>query len=183
MVLECSRRSEGSHDRVSRELFDRSTRPLNLVGHRLVKAVETSSNALGVLVPGERRRADEVGEENRDELPLLPNAHGAKSRRAMGLALELGEPPGSPRPPPLVRFADKTLRVFPQTPSTGPLRGQDAPRLLENRGQRLLPDVEPFVELRVGGRERAEHPDAVAVDTRFQEDEPAAKSLVDDALG
>jgi len=25
----------------------------------------------------------------------------------------LGEPPGSPRPPPLVRFADKALRAFP----------------------------------------------------------------------
>jgi hypothetical protein len=25
----------------------------------------------------------------------------------------LGEPPGSPRPLPLVRFADKTLRAFP----------------------------------------------------------------------
>ena len=31
----------------------------------------------------------------------------------------LGEPPGSPRPPPLVRFADKALCAFPQTPSTG----------------------------------------------------------------
>ena len=30
-----------------------------------------------------------------------------------GLAHSLGEPPGSPRPLPLVRFADKTLRVFP----------------------------------------------------------------------
>jgi len=26
----------------------------------------------------------------------------------------LGEPPGSPRPLPLVRFADKTLRAFPE---------------------------------------------------------------------
>jgi hypothetical protein len=26
----------------------------------------------------------------------------------------LGEPPSSPRPPPLVRFADKALRAFPQ---------------------------------------------------------------------
>ena len=28
----------------------------------------------------------------------------------------LGEPPGSPRPPPPVRFADETLRVFPHAP-------------------------------------------------------------------
>ena len=26
----------------------------------------------------------------------------------------LGEPPGSPKPPPLVRFADKALRAFPE---------------------------------------------------------------------
>jgi hypothetical protein len=25
----------------------------------------------------------------------------------------LGEPPGSPKPPPLIRFADKALRAFP----------------------------------------------------------------------
>ncbi len=41
--------------------------------------------------------------------------------------MSLGEPPGSPRPPPLVRCAeDKALRAFPQTPSTGPPRGQGA---------------------------------------------------------
>jgi hypothetical protein len=28
--------------------------------------------------------------------------------------LMLGEPPCSPRPPPLVRFADKALRAFPE---------------------------------------------------------------------
>jgi len=28
--------------------------------------------------------------------------------------LMLGEPPGSPRPLPLVRFADKALRAFPE---------------------------------------------------------------------
>jgi hypothetical protein len=37
----------------------------------------------------------------------------------------LGEPPGSPRPLPLVRFADKALRAFPTPlhahgPETGP---------------------------------------------------------------
>jgi hypothetical protein len=33
----------------------------------------------------------------------------------------LGEPPGSPRPLPLVRFADKTLRAFPM-----PVNAHDA---------------------------------------------------------
>ncbi len=40
---------------------------------------------------------------------------GFDSRRRYwgGLRSLLGEPPGSPRPPPLVRFADKTLRAWP----------------------------------------------------------------------
>ena len=33
--------------------------------------------------------------------------------RAWGLLQMPGEPPGSPRPTPLVRFADKALRAFP----------------------------------------------------------------------
>jgi hypothetical protein len=42
-----------------------------------------------------------------------------------GSWLTLEEPPGSPRPPPLVRFADKALRAFPTPlhahgPRTGP---------------------------------------------------------------
>src|SRR3990172_7521902 len=32
----------------------------------------------------------------------------------LGRWLMLGDPPGSPRPPPLVRFADKALRAFPE---------------------------------------------------------------------
>jgi hypothetical protein len=41
-----------------------------------------------------------------------------------GLSI-VGEPPGSPKPPPLVRFADKALRAFPaplhtHEPEVGP---------------------------------------------------------------
>ena len=58
--------------------------------------------------------------------PLLWSAPGT------GPPSELGEPPGSPRPPPLVRCGDRAsfgtggTSRFPQTPSTGPLRGQAA---------------------------------------------------------
>ena len=71
MVLERSRRPENGHDRVSRELLDRAARPLDLFRHRLVEAVEAGSNAFGILTARKRGRTDEVGEENRDELPLL----------------------------------------------------------------------------------------------------------------
>src|SRR5205085_11780018 len=45
--------------------------------------------------------------------------------------------------------------------------------LLKRRLERLLPDVERLVELRVREHERAEHPDAVRVDPRLEEQEPA----------
>jgi hypothetical protein len=39
---------------------------------------------------------------------------GIRSLADSGRWLMLGEPPGSPRPLPLVRFADKALRAFPE---------------------------------------------------------------------
>jgi len=75
VILVRSRGSEDRHHRVSRELLDRAARALDLLRHRVVEAFEPYANALGILIPGERRRADEVGEENRDELALLPDSH------------------------------------------------------------------------------------------------------------
>ena len=46
------------------------------------------------------------------------------ARADFGRWLMLGEPPGSPMPPPLVRFADKALRAFPEG---GRFRGRGAP--------------------------------------------------------
>ncbi len=56
--------------------------------------------------------------------------------------LTLGEPPGSPRPPPLVRFADKTLRVFPQTPPL--VRSADKALRAFPEARRLASAVLPF---------------------------------------
>ena len=72
MILERSRGTEDGHDPVPGELLDRSARALDLGGHRLVEAREARPHALGILVVRESRRADEVGEEHRRELSLLP---------------------------------------------------------------------------------------------------------------
>lgn len=62
---------EGHENCVARELLHRPTRGLGFVRHRPVEAVEQCSHALGVLVRRERSRANEVGEEDRYEFPLL----------------------------------------------------------------------------------------------------------------
>ncbi len=45
---------------------------LDLVRHRLVEALETDADSLGILAACERGRADEVCEDDRDELSFLP---------------------------------------------------------------------------------------------------------------
>ena len=75
VVLERGRRTEHRHHRVSRELLDRTARELDLRAHRLVERLELRANTFGIAFGSVRGRADEVGEENRDELALLARAH------------------------------------------------------------------------------------------------------------
>ena len=71
VILLCGGCAERGHDRVPRELLDGAARPLDLVGHRLVEAIEPRADTLGILTARELRRPDEVREEDRRELPLL----------------------------------------------------------------------------------------------------------------
>ena len=75
VILERRRRPEHRHDGVPRELLDRPAGSLDLLGHGFVEALEAQANPFGILVSRQRGRADEVGEENRDELPFLPDGH------------------------------------------------------------------------------------------------------------
>ena len=70
VVLLCGRDAERGHDRVPGELLDGAAGSLDLVGHRVVEAIEQHARALGVLRGAERRRADEVGEQRGGELAL-----------------------------------------------------------------------------------------------------------------
>ena len=76
MILERQRGAEHGHHRVSCELLDRAARAFDLLLHRVVEALEPSAHALGVAVARERRRPDQVAEEDRHELPLLARTHG-----------------------------------------------------------------------------------------------------------
>ena len=71
VILERRRRPERSHHRVADELLHRPARPLDLCRHRVIETVEQRARALRVLRAAELGRADEVGKEDRGELPLL----------------------------------------------------------------------------------------------------------------
>src|SRR5262249_34963787 len=71
VVLKRLRGAEGRHHRLPCELLDRAACCLDLGGHRVVEALEACAGALRILLAGERRRASEIGEEDRGQLPLL----------------------------------------------------------------------------------------------------------------
>ena len=71
MILVGRGRSEGGHDGIADELLDRATGIGDLGRHSVVEPVEQGARSLSVLGARERRRAHEVGEKNRCELPLL----------------------------------------------------------------------------------------------------------------
>ena len=87
VILECRRSPEHRHDGVADELLDRPTGELDLLTHGRVEALELHPNALGVFTIGECGRADEIGEENGDELALFAGAHEQECRRERAWAL------------------------------------------------------------------------------------------------
>ena len=71
IVLVRDRRAEEGHHRVADELLDRAAVPLELAAEPLAVRREQRAHVLRVELLGPRREADEVGEEDRDDLPLL----------------------------------------------------------------------------------------------------------------
>ena len=70
VILERRRRAEHRHDRVSCELLDGPACDLDLRGHRVVEAVEHRPRPFGILRRAELSRPDEIGEDDRGELPF-----------------------------------------------------------------------------------------------------------------
>ena len=68
IVLVGHRRAEERHHRVADELLDRAAVPLELLPHTRVVRPEDRLDVLGVESLGTRREADEVAEEDRDDL-------------------------------------------------------------------------------------------------------------------
>ena len=76
VVLERGRSAEHRHHGVACELLDGPARPLDLLAHCVVERLEARPHALRIAIAGVLGRADQVGEENGDELALLACAHG-----------------------------------------------------------------------------------------------------------
>ena len=70
VVLERLGDAEDGHHCVAGELLDRPPGDGDLVGHRVVEALEQDARPLGIFVIAERRRADEVGEQHSGQLAL-----------------------------------------------------------------------------------------------------------------
>ena len=66
-----SRRAEQGHDCVSDELLDGAAVALELGAHALVVGAQERRDILGIHRLGSRGKADEVAEDDRDDLALL----------------------------------------------------------------------------------------------------------------
>ena len=82
VVLVRDRRAEDGHHRVADELLDRAAVPLDLGAQLRVVRRERRADVLRVEPLGACRRADEVGEEDRHDLPLLARGAAAGASAA-----------------------------------------------------------------------------------------------------
>ena len=78
------RRPEEGHDRIADELLDRAPAPLELGADAVVIRAEDGAHLLGIELLRLRSEADEVAEEDGDDLALLARRErlGAESRPA-----------------------------------------------------------------------------------------------------
>ena len=97
VVLERSRHAECRHDRIAGELLDRAPRTFDLVGHRVVEAIEQDARALGILRASEGRRPNEVGEDNGCDLPLAGSRLGLHRSGAARAEASAGRELGTAR--------------------------------------------------------------------------------------
>jgi hypothetical protein len=109
VVLVSGRHAEDGHHGVADELLDRAAMPLDDRFHPLEVAREQCPQRLGVGRLAERRRADHVAEEDRDDLPvhatIIPRARherkpgycGEMRSRSSASKGELGSTPSPPR--------------------------------------------------------------------------------------
>ena len=80
IVLVRHRRAEHAHDRVSDELVEGSSEPLDVQLHARVEGHQGAPDVLGVRLVRSFREPDEIDEEDRDDPPLL-RGHGTRRDR------------------------------------------------------------------------------------------------------
>ena len=90
VVLVRDRCAEDGHHRVADELLDRAAVPLELGAELRVVRRERRADVFGVEPFRACRRADEVGEEDRHDLPLLARGRGGRNERGAAHPAEAG---------------------------------------------------------------------------------------------
>src|SRR4029450_5280325 len=85
--------------------------------------------------------------------------------------------------PPVPTSSSSSYRSAINSPTTAVNCARSSPGLSQGRLERLLPDAESLVELRVADDERHEGADAVRVDAGLQEQEAGGRSRLDDPAG
>ncbi len=90
VVLARRRRAEDRHHGVADELLHRAAVALELEAHALVIAGEDRPHVFGIELLGLRGEADEVGEEDGDDLALLLRARGLGRERCRARIAEAG---------------------------------------------------------------------------------------------
>jgi hypothetical protein len=80
--------AEDGHHRVADELLDRAALALDLLRHRLEVVAHHRPHVLRVHLLGARGRADDVGEEDRDELERLGGGPTSPAGSSLGKADE-----------------------------------------------------------------------------------------------
>ena len=86
--------AEGGHDRVADELLDRAAVALDLLPQAGVVGTDARAHVLGVLLLGGGGEADQVAEEDGDDLPLLQPGRRPLGQRAAPQKRQNGNPPG-----------------------------------------------------------------------------------------
>jgi len=82
-------RAEDRDDRVADELLHRAAEALELVPRPLVVDPQERADVLRVALLGARRRPDEIGEDDADDLPLLTPSYGSRAgQRSTALRAE-----------------------------------------------------------------------------------------------
>src|SRR6187401_1037411 len=82
--------------------------------------------------------------------------------------------------PPVPTSSSSSYRSAMSSPTTAVNCARSSRGLSQGRLERLLPDAESLVELRIADDERHEDPDAVRVDAGLQEQQAALRSRLDD---
>jgi hypothetical protein len=78
--------AEERHDGVADELLDRAASALELLAQARIVGRQHRSDVLGIQLLGASREPDEVGEEDGDDLALLPRLGGGRQLGAAGQA-------------------------------------------------------------------------------------------------